>query len=102
MDIEDMELALRQHLQGDFSSLTITFNDHAAEYIDAKEASRLGQFQYVDWTSDNEKEKAITGNRVWIVQWYPVTPVGFCKVGASSLKSCVDAMEKKLSIMTFI
>lgn len=102
MSTDELESTLRGFLQGEFSNMTINFNDHASEYIDAREALRIGRFQFVDWANDEEKEKAIGENSVWTIQWYPVTPIGFCKVGASSLKACVDAMAKKLPTMTFI
>lgn len=88
----ELERKLKGLLRGEFSSLSISFNEHSSNYIDAAEAASHTMF-YVDdyWASDEEKRRAIEANSIWAVQWYPVTPVGFCRVLASSLDAAIKA-----------
>lgn len=87
-----LEASLRSLLPGEHSSLTIGFNDdHAANYVTAQEwFDEWGHYQggdkdYIDWASEEERLKALRENSVWTLQWYPNTPIGFNRIGASSL-----------------
>lgn len=40
-----------------------------------------------DWISAEERQKAIETDSVWTLQWYPNTPVAFCRLWASSLEA---------------
>lgn len=89
--VRQIEQGLRSLLQGEFSSLTIGFNDdHACNYTTAQGWRDEWGFyggrndDRIDWVSDDERERAIAQNSVWTLQWYPETPVGFCCIGASS------------------
>ena len=90
--MEELEVHLLSLLKGEHSSLAISFNDHASNYVSVKEAAEEGSMlDFGDWVSEAEKQKAIDTNRVWAVQWYPQTPVGFHAVLASSLAVAVEA-----------
>lgn len=75
-------------LNGEFSSLSIGFNeDHACNYAKAADwdfYAPESEDSRIEWASEVEREKAIRTNSVWTIQWYPDTPVGFCCVGAST------------------
>jgi hypothetical protein len=96
------EALLRSLLDGEFTSLTIGFNDlHACNYTTAKGwseemgAADGGMQTYNDprdWVSPEEREKALENNSVWSIQWYPNTPVGFCQLYASSLEALLEAI----------
>ena len=72
-------------LRGENVSLAIEFNSHAVNYMSARQAFEDGDFKLVRWPSDAERDKAIDTGSVWILHWYPETPVGFYVAGASSL-----------------
>jgi hypothetical protein len=75
-------------LKGEFSSLTLGFNDqHACNYVDAKTYERdFGDDAWCgDWVSETEHQKALETNSVWCLHWYPNTPVGFTALLASDL-----------------
>lgn len=76
---------LRGLLRGEHSSLSIDFNDHAANYIDAAKERADGDLPDDEWISESERDKALGLNQVWTLQWYPDTPVGFCRKRASTL-----------------
>lgn len=80
--IEDL---LRGLLRGEHSSLTLTFNDHTANYVDAAKEYADGDMPDDEWVSESERDKALGLNQVWTLQWYPDTPVGCHIVRASSL-----------------
>jgi len=77
-------------------SLTIHFNEHANLYetveawiIDAEESEC-----YFSWVSLDERQRAIETDSVWICQWYPQTPVGFCALAASTFEALMAAVNK--------
>lgn len=92
MTIQDWETELRSRTPGEFASLSITFNEHAFNYINVAQAIEQDYFDHADWVSDWEKKLAAEKNSVWIVQWYPNTPIGFNALAASSLEAVLLAM----------
>lgn len=67
------------------ASLHLTHNDHKSYYKTVAEAIEQDDFGYGDddWVSPEQKQKAIDTNECWTLQWYPETPVGFCKLSAA-------------------
>lgn len=47
------------------------------------------------WSSDEAKARAIATNEIWIIQWYPITPIGFCVVCAPTLQEALDFANSK-------
>ena len=94
-----LEPMLRALIQGEYSSLSIAFNEeHAPNYNTAAEWAAGYSPGYsgtaddrIEWLSDDDRLKAIADNSVWTIQWYPNTPVGFSCVGASTLAGAVAA-----------
>jgi hypothetical protein len=91
-------------LNGEYSSLTIGFNeDHACNYANAQRFHDEWGFygggrsdDRIEWASEDERLKAIKENSVWTIQWYPDTPVGFCCVGASTFEAAARfALDRK-------
>jgi hypothetical protein len=69
------------------ASLHLTHNDHKSVYRTVQESIDDESFGYCDddWVSPEQKQKAIDTNDCWTLQWYPDTPVGFCKLSAADL-----------------
>jgi len=83
-----MEEFLKSLLNGEHSSLTLSFNDITApNYATVKEYNEKWSTdnEPYDWVSDEEKAKAIELNSMWCLHWYPDTPGGFFSVAANSL-----------------
>lgn len=97
---EEEEKLLLSLLNGEFSSLTISFNDaHAPNYCTAKtwlkEGPDSGGYTDLDdWVSEEERDAAIENNTVWQAHWYPDTPVGFYSLMASSLPALLAGLRK--------
>lgn len=85
--LEELEIELRELLKGEFSSLTLSFNDdNGPNYSSVKDWIERGPAEAgADYVSPEEREAAIRKNSCWELHWYPVTPVGSCSIKASSL-----------------
>ena len=93
--IEAVEQGLRALLKGEHTSLSLSFNElHAPNYQTVEEWLHNEPRDDADWTSPEEREKAIRTNSVWRLQWYPDTPVGFHAIQASSLGAIFAALGK--------
>lgn len=67
--------------------LYLSHNEHRDVY------ETVEQFYEVeDFISQDEWHKAVAEDSVWVLQWYPETPIGFCRIAASTL----DAIKVKL------
>lgn len=93
MTIEELEVALLTLLKGKHSSLSISFNeDNGPNYQTVAEMVEQNDPKDHDWISEEEKHKAVLTNRMWEIQWYPDTPIGFCRLCASSLSAVIKAV----------
>lgn len=71
-----------------FTSINLTWNDdHSPNY---KEADGYYEYDSSEWVGQDEYLKAMIENSVWTLHWYPDTPVGFCRIRASSIQAIVD------------
>jgi hypothetical protein len=57
------------------------FDDTVVELVDG------------DWISAKEKEAAIGSRTAWVLQWYPVSSVGFNVVASHKLAPLLDYIE---------
>lgn len=69
--------------------LIVWHNEHKSVYERIEDYADEER-QADSWISPEEKAKAIAEDSVWEVQWYPVTPVGFYHVSASTLEACIE------------
>lgn len=67
-------------------SLTITHNEHLDIY---QTAGQVIHEQDLVFESDEQKKRAMATNELWIMQWYPETPIGFNRVAAPTLSELV-------------
>ncbi|MBB3386024.1 MULTISPECIES: hypothetical protein [unclassified Rhizobium] len=85
-------------LRGEHTCFHLTFNDeHSINYETAAEYFSGNPDWDRGWISPEEREKAITTNSVWTLQWYPETPIGFHIVRASSAAAVIAAALKEMS-----
>ncbi len=45
----------------------------------------------LDWISPEQREKAIKEDSCWVIQWYPLTPVGFNRLAACDIEVLLEA-----------
>ncbi len=94
--IEKFETALPAHK----ASLHLTHNEHRDYYQSVEEWARdngegTGNC-FFEWVSDAERAAAVAGDSVWMLHWYPDTPVGFNCIAASSLLALFRALSDKV------
>lgn len=73
------------------ASLHLEHNMHKAYYETVEEGIENGTYHDTDWISPEQKVKAIATDSVWTLQWYPNSPVGFCKLMACDLDVLLEA-----------
>ncbi len=67
--------------------LFLTHNEHR-DYYETLEQWLDGSGSHIDehtWVSDEQRRRALATNNIWVLQWYPDTPVGFCILAACDL-----------------
>lgn len=69
--------------------LHLTHNAHKDVYESIEEF-----YDATDFISPEEYIKAIDDNSVWVLHWYPETPVGFNLLAASSLDAIQAEIER--------
>lgn len=70
--------------------LYLEHNPNRDYYETVKEWLEKGNGQLAEFKSPQSKQRAIDTNEIWILQWYPNTPVGFNCVAASTLEEVLD------------
>lgn len=86
-------------MRGEFSSMSISCNDHAVNYISASREiieNSFGRFDDKNFTSPEEKQRCADTNTIWTLQWYPDTPVGFYVVHASTFEAIAAWVRKNV------
>lgn len=69
--------------------LSLTHNDHKNGYQTVSEC--IKDYDLFDDFKDKESmERAIKEDSLWILQWYPETPIGFHRVAAPTLEECLE------------
>jgi len=67
--------------------LHLSHNEHRDVYETIEEF-----YDADDFTSPEEWHEAVAKDSVWVLHWYPETPIGFIRIAASTL----EAIEAKL------
>ncbi|WP_020474177.1 hypothetical protein [Zavarzinella formosa] len=75
------------------ASLHLEHNTHKAYYLTVKQSIEQHDhgFRDDDWVSEEQKQKAISTNECWTLQWYPDTPGGFCLLSAADLDVLLES-----------
>ena len=76
------------------ASLTLTHNQHKDYHLTVPEAIEAREPGYVEWVSDEQRQKAINTNDCWVLQWYPDTPIGSHVLAAADLDVLLDAASR--------
>lgn len=51
-----------------------------------------------DFLDRDDYLEAIRTNELWCIQWYPKTPIGFCRIYASSIEKLNEALMKTMEL----
>ena len=70
--------------------LSIEHQPHAVCYESAQEwMDRNDRDGFAD-VEPEDAELMISTGEIWVVQWYPNTPIGFCAVAAATLERALE------------
>lgn len=78
-----MNLIFPRHKCG----LHLTHNAHRDLYQSIQDYCREDD----NWISDEQKTKALATDEMWVLQWYPDTPIGFHVLWAAELEPLLAA-----------
>jgi hypothetical protein len=70
--------------------LFLSHNEHRDVYETIEEF-----YDKDDFVSDDEWKKALAEDSVWMLHWYPETPIGFHRIYASSLEAIKAKLEEE-------
>lgn len=72
--------------------LFLTHNEHR-DYYEKLEQFLVDHDLLDDFASPEALQRAIDTDECWVLQWYPNTPVGFCRVAAPTLDEVLTMAE---------
>ena len=81
--IDEFIAALPKHKGG----LYIEHNPHKGVYMDVEQW--IIDNDWCDWENDESKQRASETDEIWIIQWYPSSPVSFYSVAAPTLQDAL-------------
>ena len=74
------------------AGLALTHNEHMTLYQTVEQAvAEADELQRFQWVSAEQRAKALETGSLWVLQWYPDTPVGFYALAAADLGALLDA-----------
>lgn len=65
--------------------LYLTHNEYKDYYQTIEQAIEEQDARNTEWVTPTERQKAIETGSIWVLQWYPDTPIGFFTAAASDL-----------------
>lgn len=73
--------------------LSLEHNPH----LGAREslAGYIRSFDDDEWVSAEQREKAVATDSLWVLQWYPDTPIGSCVLCAADLDVLLAAAKEE-------
>jgi hypothetical protein len=77
-------------------SLSIEFNQYAVYYQTPEQwlTEQEDRECPPQWESQEDRQRAIDDDSIWICQWYPITPIGSYTIAASSFERLVAFASK--------
>lgn len=78
------------------AGLYLTHNEHKDYYETAEQwiSARENREQMPDWSSPDARQRCIDTNEVWVLHWYPTSPVGFEHVAGPTLEEVLEAARR--------
>lgn len=65
--------------------LFLSHNEHRDYYMKLAEWLKESPQQQISWESKEAEKRAIESDEIWVLQWYPETPVGFHCIAAPTI-----------------
>lgn len=75
-------------------SLSLEHNEHKNYYDDIGDFINSLKYNDEDFVSLEEKQRCIDTDEIWVLQYYPNTPVGYNLIIASTLDAILEQVQK--------
>jgi len=76
------------------AGLSLEHNEHKNYYISVEQ--HITDLDLQDaFLSKEEMQEAIDTDSLWVLHWYPHTPVGFCRIAAPTLEKIFNHLKEK-------
>lgn len=85
--LNELLAALPKHKCG----LSISHNEHKTYRESA--ADYITQSEHLHWEDERAKQAAIDTDEIWVMHWYPETPIGFHAVAAPTLEDLLRVVK---------
>ncbi len=92
VDVEGLAKEMEQLFPRHAAGLTLEHNEHKNNYEtmqrweDGMRCGHEGEsYEETGWVSEEQRAKAFATDSVWLLHWYPDTPVGFIRLIACDL-----------------
>lgn len=74
----------------------ITHNEHKSFYQTAETwVQENADSKFGKWISEEQRAIAIASDSIWMVQWFPDTPGGFCARIGATLDAVLEAIHEE-------
>ena len=80
------------------ASLRLDHNEHKSHYDEITQFI-VDRDLMDDFESPADMQQAIDEDSIWVLQWYPKTPIGFCRIAAARLEQIFDRLEREFSFL---
>lgn len=60
------------------------------DYYDTIEKAHENESDLSLWKDDAAKKRSLETKEIWVLQWYPNTPIGFYRVAAPTLEELLQ------------
>lgn len=87
----DIESILPEHK----GELTIEHNGHKSNYESVEQYIAWRKFDNEDFANGETRKKCIETDSIWVLQWYPNTPVGFNVLVGSTLNEILTTIKSQ-------
>jgi len=88
---EELETLFPEHK----GEMFIEHNGHKSNYETVENYIEWRKFDDDDFATPESKKKCIENDSIWVLQWYPNTPVGFNVLVGSSLQEIITNLTKE-------
>ena len=93
LDASTVARAFEVMLPAHKCGLFITHNEHKDYYRTVAQEIEDDNSRHYDWVSPVEMQKAVETDEMWVLQWYPNTPIGFNCIAAASLPALAQWLQ---------
>ena len=70
--------------------LTIYHNPHKNGHQSVEEFVSGCDYDDDEWATEDSRQRASDTDELWVMQWYPETPIGFVRIAAATFNEMIE------------